>query len=82
MLTPLIALVALLLLGWGLVWLFTQAGPDTYNPNSCSSCSPKQGGQDVGQDEPRDVTPGRPLRLYAVAPGQHRLRVETQIEAR
>ena len=75
-LLPLFALIFLGLMGWVLMRLIGGPGsPETFNPNSCSSCSSKQGGQEAaesgaGREEPAPQ-PGFPR--FRVAPGHHRL---------
>lgn len=75
-LMPLVALLFLGLMGWVLLRLIGgPAGPETFNPNSCSSCSNKQGGQAPSERQAgeggRDYEPG--LKRFPVASSQYRL---------
>jgi len=75
-LAPLFALLFLGLMGWLLLRLIGgPEGPETFNPNSCSSCSSKQGGdaasaRTAGTEVSDDETT---LKRFPVASGQHRL---------
>lgn len=69
-LAPLLALVFFGLMGWILLWLIgSPEGPETFNPNSCSSCSGKQGAQAAKEGSEDEVK----LKRFQVAPGHHRL---------
>ena len=75
-LMPLFAGIFLGVMGWALLWMIgNPSGPETFNPNSCSSCSSKQGGQVAAEsrvgEERSEHQPGFPR--FAVAPGHHRL---------
>jgi len=75
-LMPLFALVFLGLMGWVLVRLIGGPGsPETFNPNSCSSCSSKQGGQAASESmagrAASEPQPG--FTRYRVAPVHYRL---------
>jgi len=75
-LMPLFALVFLGLMGWVLVRLIGgPASPETFNPNSCSSCSSKQGGQAAAESTAgkagSDPQPG--FTRFRMAPDPHRL---------
>ena len=75
-LIPLFVLLFLGLMGWVLMRLIGgPGGPETFNPNSCSSCSNKQGGEPesepmAGQEASE---PGSELPRFRVASGHHRL---------
>lgn len=82
-LIPLFALLFLGLMGWVLLRLIGgPGGPETFNPNSCSSCSSKQGGADaagrrVGAQDPG----GEPvLQRFHVASARHRLNIRAEMK--
>ena len=72
-LAPLFALLFLGLMGWLLLRLIGgPEGPETFDPNSCSSCSSKQGGEAASartEVSEKETT----LKRFPVASGQHRL---------
>lgn len=75
-LMPLLALLFLALMGWVLLRLIGgPGGPETFNPNSCSSCSSNQGGAAASEREAEKAVGGhRPaLRQFPVAAARHRL---------
>ena len=69
-LMPLFALVFLGVMGWVLMRLIGGPGsPETFNPNSCASCSTKQGGASASQSQSQAR-----FAQFRVAPAPHRLR--------
>jgi hypothetical protein len=74
-LIPLCVLLFLGLMGWVLLRLIGgPGGPETFNPNSCSSCSSNQGGAAERRGDERDSGARPKLRRFPVAAGRHRLR--------
>jgi hypothetical protein len=73
---PLFVLIFLGLMGWVLMRLIGgPASPETFNPNSCSSCSSKQGGQAEAESTAGKAAsePQPGSTRFPVAPGHHRL---------
>jgi hypothetical protein len=73
---PLLVLLFLALMGWILLRLIGGPnGPETFNPNSCSSCSSNQGGAAASERETDKAVGGyQPaLRQFPVAAARHRL---------
>ena len=75
-LVPIAVLLFLGLMGWVLLRLIGgPGGPETFNPNSCSSCSSKQGGKE--EPEPQVGKQGSEnlagIPRYPVASAHYRL---------
>lgn len=75
-LAPLFALLFLGLMGWVLLRLIGgPEGPETFNPNSCSSCSSTQGDKAPSErvEAGNAAEDGAGLKRFLAAPGHHRL---------
>ena len=73
---PLFVLLFIGLMGWILLRLIGgPGGPETFNPNSCSSCTSRQGAASGLRAEDRESGGRAGLQEFPVAARHHRLRL-------